>query len=68
MRHFDLISKVRKAVTVNKFLLRERTFVIHALHSVNVFLALKSVFDRKEHVDTCFLTFFVHFGFCDNDT
>ena len=57
MRHFDLISKVRKAVMVNKFLLSGRSFVIHALRSVNVFSTMKNVFDIKEYVDTCFLTF-----------
>ena len=39
-RHFDLEAKVRKAVIVNTYLLSERSFFDHALHSVNDFLKM----------------------------
>ena len=42
-RHFDLKAKVRKAVSVNRFSLSERSFLIMRF-VVNDFLTLKSSF------------------------
>ena len=52
--HFDLKANVRKAVIVNRLLLRARSFFDQALRLVNYLLTLKNVPERMVHIDNRF--------------